>query len=113
MCRSVGQRQGARGHGPDHPGPVAQDDVRPDRRRPARRRRRGRVEVTGDTDAFEWGVATFASRAAVVSGSAISRAAAAVREKAIAMAANMLEAAPEDLDIEHGRVFVRGSTSPT
>lgn len=68
--------------------------------------------ITGDTDAFEWGVATFASRAAVVSGSAIGRAAAAVREKAIAMAANMLEAAPEDLDIEHGRVFVRGSAEP-
>jgi carbon-monoxide dehydrogenase large subunit len=65
--------------------------------------------ITGDTNAFEWGVATFASRAAVVSGNAVGRAAEQVREKAVDLAANMLEAAPEDLDIERGRIFVRGS----
>lgn len=65
--------------------------------------------VTGDTAAIEWGVSTFASRAAVVSGNAIGKAARQVREKALDIAANMLEAAPGDLDIEQGRVFVRGS----
>jgi carbon-monoxide dehydrogenase large subunit len=65
--------------------------------------------VTGDTAAFPYGVATFASRAAVVSGSAMAIAATKVREKAIRLASNMLEAAPEDLDIERGRVFVKGS----
>lgn len=65
--------------------------------------------ITGDTDAFQWGVATFASRAAVMSGNAVGRAAGAVRRKAIDLAANMLEASPEDLDIENGDIFVRGS----
>jgi carbon-monoxide dehydrogenase large subunit len=65
--------------------------------------------VTGDTAAFGYGVATFASRAAVVSGNAIDRAATSVREKAIRMAANMLEADPEDLVLEDGAVRVKGS----
>ena len=70
------------------------------------------VEVTtGDTDAFPYGVATFASRAAVVSGTAIHRAAEAVRERAVNLAANMLEAAPEDLELVDGRVQVKGSPS--
>jgi len=67
--------------------------------------------VTGDTAAFGYGVATFASRAAVVSGNAIDRAATAVREKAIRMAANMLEADPEDLEVADGAVRVKGSRS--
>jgi carbon-monoxide dehydrogenase large subunit len=65
--------------------------------------------ITGDTGAFEWGVATFASRAAVVSGNAVGKAALEVREKIIDMASNMLEAAVEDIDIAEGRIFVRGS----
>lgn len=65
--------------------------------------------VTGDTDAMQWGVATFASRAAVVSGSAVHKAAKAVREQAFEFAANMLECAPGDLDAEDGRIFVKGS----
>jgi aerobic carbon-monoxide dehydrogenase large subunit len=67
------------------------------------------IIVTGDTAAFPWGVATFASRAAVVSGNAIGIAARQVREKALRLAANMLEAASEDLEIEHGRISVRGA----
>jgi carbon-monoxide dehydrogenase large subunit len=68
------------------------------------------VEVTtGDTGEFPYGVATFASRAAVVSGTAIHRAAGAVRERAIELAANMLEADPEDLVLEEGMVRVKGS----
>ena len=70
------------------------------------------VEVTtGDTGAFPYGVATFASRAAVVSGTAIHRAADGVRQRALELAANMLEAAPEDLELGHGRVQVKGSPS--
>jgi aerobic carbon-monoxide dehydrogenase large subunit len=71
------------------------------------------VEVTtGDTGAFAYGVATFASRAAVVSGTAIGRAASKVRERALELASNMLEASPEDLELEGGEVFVRGSPAP-
>jgi carbon-monoxide dehydrogenase large subunit len=65
--------------------------------------------VTGDTGAFEWGVATFASRAAVMSGNAVGKAARVVRRKALELAANMLEASADDLDIEDGQIFVRGS----
>jgi aerobic carbon-monoxide dehydrogenase large subunit len=67
--------------------------------------------TTGDTGAFPYGVATFASRAAVVSGTAIHRAAQAVRERAVEMAANMLEAAPDDLELVDGRVQVKGAPS--
>ena len=49
------------------------------------------IVVEGDTKAFDWGVATFASRAAVVSGNAIHKAAVTVRQKILEAAANMLE----------------------
>jgi CO/xanthine dehydrogenase Mo-binding subunit len=39
----------------------------------------------------------------------VGQAAVEVREKAIDMAAHMLEAAPEDLELNRGRIFVRGS----
>src|SRR5260370_22356960 len=59
----------------------------------------GDVEVvTGDTRAFGYAVGTFASRTAVMSGSAIALAARAARAKAIRIAAAALEAAPGDLE---------------
>jgi carbon-monoxide dehydrogenase large subunit len=66
------------------------------------------IVVTGDTQAMPWGVATFASRAAVVSGNAVSVAAKAVRDRALRFAANMLETAPEDLEVADGRISVKG-----
>ena len=65
--------------------------------------------VTGDTRRFQYAVGTFASRAAVMSGNAIASAARVVREKALRIAADALEANVEDLDIVDGRVQVRGS----
>jgi carbon-monoxide dehydrogenase large subunit len=65
--------------------------------------------TTGDSAAMPWGVATFASRAAVVSGNAVATASAKVRTKALRLAANMLEVDPADLDIENGEIFVKGS----
>src|SRR6266540_3149543 len=47
--------------------------------------------VTGDTAAIPLGVGTYASRSAVVAGNAVSVAARAVRDKAIRIAAQMLE----------------------
>jgi CO/xanthine dehydrogenase Mo-binding subunit len=68
------------------------------------------VEVTtGDTRRFGYAVGTFASRAAVMSGNAIALAARGVREKAIRIAADVLEADPADLDIADGVVQVRGT----
>jgi CO/xanthine dehydrogenase Mo-binding subunit len=67
--------------------------------------------VEGDTDAFPWGVATYASRSAVIVGNAVARASAEVRRKVLRIVSNMLEVAPEDLEMGGGRVFVRGSPS--
>lgn len=65
--------------------------------------------VTGDTRRFPYAVGTFASRAAVTSGNAIADAARKVREKALHIAADALEAAVDDLEITDGIVHVKGS----
>ncbi len=62
-----------------------------------------------DTAAIPYGVGTFASRSAVTAGSAVAIAGAKLREKIVAVAAAVLEAAPGDLEIVDGRVQVRGS----
>jgi aerobic carbon-monoxide dehydrogenase large subunit len=64
--------------------------------------------VTGDTDQFYWGAGTFASRGAVVAGNAINEAARDVRGKILRLAAELLEAAEEDLEIVNGAVGVKG-----
>src|SRR5947207_2663684 len=68
------------------------------------------VEITsGDTRRFPWGVGTFASRGAVTAGNAMHVAARMVAGKAKAIAADHLEANPDDLELAGGRVFVKGS----
>ncbi|MEJ7630070.1 MAG: aerobic carbon-monoxide dehydrogenase large subunit [Nocardioidaceae bacterium] len=70
-----------------------------------------RVTVTtGDTRRFKYAVGTFASRTAVMSGSAVALTARAVREKALRIAADALEASPDDLEIEDGLVRVKGTS---
>jgi len=64
--------------------------------------------VTGDTAAIPLGVGTYATRSAVVAGNAVSVAARAVRDKAIRMAAQMLETSPQDLELRQGIIWVRG-----
>jgi CO/xanthine dehydrogenase Mo-binding subunit len=63
---------------------------------------------TSDTDQFHWGIGTFASRGAVVAGSAVHSAAQIVRQKAIALAAAQLEAREEDIELVEGAARVRG-----
>ncbi|HEU5323439.1 MAG TPA: molybdopterin cofactor-binding domain-containing protein, partial [Methylomirabilota bacterium] len=65
--------------------------------------------VLGDTDATPFGLGAFASRQAVIGGGAVLRAARAVRDKVVRIAAHLLEAAVEDLDVAGGRVSVRGA----
>ena len=65
--------------------------------------------VTGDTRRSPYSVGTFASRAAVVSGSAIALAARATRAKALRIASEALEADPDDLEIVEGVVRVKGA----
>ncbi len=68
------------------------------------------VEVLhGDTDNTPMGWGTYGSRTTAVSGAAIAVAARKIKEKSRALAAHLLEAAPEDIEYEDGRFFVRGS----
>ncbi|HTL05697.1 MAG TPA: xanthine dehydrogenase family protein molybdopterin-binding subunit [Gemmatimonadales bacterium] len=68
----------------------------------------GQVRVsTGDTREFSWGTGTFASRGAVVAGSACHAAALKVREKAIGLAARLLATEASELVVEGGRVAPR------
>jgi aerobic carbon-monoxide dehydrogenase large subunit len=63
---------------------------------------------SADTGAFPLGIGTIASRVAVTGGSSVFLAATGVRQKAIKVAAEMLEAAEEDLVLEGGKVHVAG-----
>ena len=67
------------------------------------------IVVEGDTKAYDWGVATFASRAAVVSGNAIHKTAMGVREKTLKAAANMMEVDVTDIELHDGAAWVKGS----
>ena len=67
------------------------------------------ITVTaGDTGTISLGIGTSNSRLAVVAGSSAHVAAEKVREKALKVAAHMLEASEEDLEIENGAIHVRG-----
>nr|WP_216653688.1 aerobic carbon-monoxide dehydrogenase large subunit [Nocardioides sp. zg-DK7169] len=65
--------------------------------------------VTGDTRRMPYAVGTFASRAAVMSGSAIHLAAKRAKEKALRIASDALEVDEADLEIVEGVVRVKGS----
>jgi aerobic carbon-monoxide dehydrogenase large subunit len=67
------------------------------------------IVVEGDTKAFDWGVATFASRAAVVSGNAIHKTAITVRNKTLQAAANMLDVNIADVELRDSAAWVKGS----
>ncbi len=65
--------------------------------------------VGGDTREFPWGVATYASRTSVLVGNAVAEAARTVKERALRLAGGMLEASPDDLELEGGWISVRGA----
>jgi len=65
--------------------------------------------VGGDTAAIPFGVGTFASRSAVNAGSSIHEASGRVKDKIVAAAAALLEAAPSDIEVSDGTVAVRGA----
>ncbi len=62
----------------------------------------------GDTDLLPYGVGSFASRATVMAGNAVSQAAAQVREKILQLAARLLDAPRERLVLAQGRVHPQG-----
>src|SRR2546423_1269771 len=65
--------------------------------------------VQGDTDAVSFGRGTYASRSAMLGGSALKGAADAIIEKAKAMASHLLEAAGTDLEFKEGKFTVAGT----
>jgi len=65
--------------------------------------------LAGDTDLVRYSVGTFASRAAVVAGSAVLRGVREVKARALRIAAGMLEASEDDLVLDQGRVAVKGA----
>ncbi len=71
-----------------------------------------KIEVRmNDTALPAFGIGTFGSRTTQTAGSAVLLAAEAVREKALQVAARLLEVAPADLILEEGKVTVRGVPS--
>ena len=69
--------------------------------------------VNGDTALQPFGGGSWASRSTVVAGSAVHAAAGAVRDRAVEVAARMLEAAAADLVCAGGAVSVRGDPGST
>ena len=68
------------------------------------------VEVIhGDTDNTPMGWGTYGSRTTVISGAAVALSSRKIKDKAIGLAAHLLEAAEEDIEYEDGKFFVRGS----
>src|SRR5262249_4422718 len=65
--------------------------------------------AAGDTAVIPHGQGGFASRQTVTAGSAVHLAATAVREKALAVAAHLLEASRGDLEVRNGRVEIAGA----
>src|SRR2546428_82803 len=68
--------------------------------------------VTGDTREFHWGTGTFASRGAVVAGSACHAAAVRVRDKVLDLPSHPPRAPPDPLQLAGGRVPVPGAAHP-
>jgi carbon-monoxide dehydrogenase large subunit len=69
-----------------------------------------RVSVSaGDTAVIPYGQGGFASRQTVTAGSSVHMAAAAVREKALAVAAHLLEVSTSDLELRNGRIEIAGA----
>lgn len=65
--------------------------------------------IAGDTSFVSLGMGAFGSRLAVTAGSSVHLAAAAVRRKALKVAADRLEAAEADLELCDGKVVVKGT----
>jgi carbon-monoxide dehydrogenase large subunit len=63
----------------------------------------------GDTESTPYGWGTFASRSLVIGGGATKRAAVLLAERIKEVAGHLLEASAGDLEIEGGKVSVRGS----
>ena len=66
------------------------------------------VIVHGDTGKMPFGRGTYGSRSAAVGGSALKMALGRIKDKATKIAAHLLEAAPEDIEVADGQFKVKG-----
>jgi carbon-monoxide dehydrogenase large subunit len=64
--------------------------------------------IHGDTGQVPFGIGTFGSRAIAIGGTAIVMSVEKVKEKAKKFAGQMLEASPDDLVYDAGRIYVQG-----
>ena len=92
----------------DDAGPGARDDAGPDRRRRGGVTPEDVTVIAGDTAGVEHGTGSFASRAAVVGGSAVALAARDVRDKARLLASRALGCAEADLEQSDAAFTDRG-----
>jgi carbon-monoxide dehydrogenase large subunit len=65
--------------------------------------------VHGDTGTGPFGLGTYGSRSLAVGGESLAKAAIKVADKATRIAAHLLEAAPEDIELADGKYAVKGS----
>lgn len=67
------------------------------------------VEIgPADTDLSPFGLGPYADRVTFIAGNAAKLAAADAKRQVIAIASEMLEANPEDLEVKKGKIYVRG-----
>jgi aerobic carbon-monoxide dehydrogenase large subunit len=64
--------------------------------------------ISGDTGTISLGIGGFASRQTVVAGSSVTRASTAVRDKVIRIAAHMLEAEEDEIELADGMARAKG-----
>lgn len=65
--------------------------------------------VQGDTKSIPYSGGTYGSRSAVIGAATIGRAAEEMRRRLVTLAADMLEADVDDVEVVDGRAFVRGA----
>lgn len=65
--------------------------------------------IHGDSAAVPHGTGTYASRSAVLAGGAAKLSAAALREKIVAAASHLLDAAPQEVEVRESMVHVAGT----
>jgi aerobic carbon-monoxide dehydrogenase large subunit len=65
--------------------------------------------VHGDTGTGPFGLGTYGSRSLAVGGESLAKSAIKVADKATKIAAHLLEAAPEDIELADGKYSVKGS----
>ncbi|HEY2597516.1 MAG TPA: xanthine dehydrogenase family protein molybdopterin-binding subunit [Candidatus Dormibacteraeota bacterium] len=65
--------------------------------------------VQGDTSTAVYGMGSFASRSAVIGGGSITLAARDVRQKLLKIAGRAFEADVEDLELDDGKIWVKGT----